>query len=223
MQGIRISTNVVQLVLLWFCLSVCTCFGSFDYKLFTAETVHYQTYIHKRAKWSLSECTRKMLRFFFQATKFEFLRELLETLYLKICYLNNIWVFTIAQRNGVLLIQCKTWWGLSHVGSTKEVQEIFPCLTGMTNVLWSNLLSATLRIFTPPFQFSFECAFLHHYRGSLPGQKKTENSQVFPSTSITVTSNSNCKTSFVLRGSYHWSDQMEKKKYMYPILLRRPI
>lgn len=111
-----------------------------------------------------------------------------------------------------------------YVGSTKEVQEIFPCLTGITNVLRSNLLSATLRIVTSPFQFSFECAFLHHCRGSLPGQKKIVNFQVFPSTSITVTSNNNWETSLELEGAvwYHWSDQMEKKKHMYPILLRRP-
>lgn len=50
----------------------------------------------------------------------------------------------------ILFIQCKTGWGLSHVGSTKEVQDIFPCLNGITNILWSNLLSATL---TLPFQF----------------------------------------------------------------------
>lgn len=57
----------------------------------------------------------------------------------------------------ILFIQCKTGWGLSHVGSTKKVQDIFPCLNGITNILWSNLLSATL---TLPFQFSFECVFL---------------------------------------------------------------
>lgn len=45
---------------------------------------------------------------FLQATQFEFLRELLETPYLKISYSDNIWVFTIAKRNGALLIQCKT-------------------------------------------------------------------------------------------------------------------
>lgn len=52
---------------------------------------------------------QKNVLVFFQATQFEFLRELLETPYLKICYPNNIFFFTIAQRNGVLLIQRKTW------------------------------------------------------------------------------------------------------------------
>lgn len=109
--------------------------------------------------------------------------------------------------------------GLSHVGSTKEVQETFPCLTGITNVLRSNLLCATFRIFTLPFQFSFEYAFLHYYRGSLPGQKKIENFQVFCSTSITVTSSNNWKTSFELGESCLvspvWSNGKEKLHVPY--------
>lgn len=48
---------------------------------------------------------------FFQAAQFEFLRELLETPYLKISYPKNIWFFTVTKKKkkGVLLIQCKTW------------------------------------------------------------------------------------------------------------------
>lgn len=55
-----------------FCLSVCICFGSFDYKLFIDETVHYQTYIHKWTKLGLSECTRKMFWFFFRLHNLSF-------------------------------------------------------------------------------------------------------------------------------------------------------
>lgn len=38
---------------------------------------------------------------FFQAAQFEFLRELLETPYLKISYLKNIWFFTVTKKKKV--------------------------------------------------------------------------------------------------------------------------
>lgn len=93
-----------------FCLSVCICFGSSDYKLSTAGTVCYQTYIHKWAKWGLSEPAlqkhHKNVLVFFRLHNLCFW-ELPETPYLKISYPNNIWVFTFFYKNGVLFFQCK--------------------------------------------------------------------------------------------------------------------
>lgn len=115
--------------------------------------------------------------------------------------------------------------GLSHVGSTKEVQETFPCLTGITNVLRSNLLCATFRIFTLPFQFSFEYAFLHYTEVVCLDRKRLRTFKYFvllPSLLLPVTTGKH-RLSWGRAVWYHQSDQMEKKNYMYPILLRRPV